>query len=1031
MSNKLFMETGGIAGLTTGDFNVYGSGGIETVQVSGTAFLSIDQNVEVVEFTGAASDYLFSLSGNVVTVTTLDGTPVAEVAVSSVATSLRFADGAADLGIDFAAQAVTLGGAPISSEPGTVDPALDPADASSIAEVDPDRGSVFDLTSGADSFDEDSVSDEESPIEGNVFNAPLAPAFDGTEAIQTLQTFDSIEGTDARDELYADLNGAGADTAATITGVEAYFLEAKDAATLDLSDAEGYEELWNSDSRADLELDNVAETAVIGLDGVRGGTTYTVNYTNSVATDTQNVIAQNVGTPDLATSATTLNVTSEIGDGFGTLNLDVSGPVDMVLAGDAASMETFNISGSGPLTLNSTDLGDLEVFNSVGYTDDLSFDLSGSADLHDVQTGDGNDVITVDGNAARGNLAVDLAGGEDILALDNVTGEGDVSALDFEAGLTGVENIAFLDGVTLVDDAVLDLAGVNDDLGAVWFANGINGGGNQLGLANSPVTALNLIVDNPLNDTTSPDMTDLEIAAGNVTDLDILAESTDSNIDVDQIGGAALETLDLVAGNDAYLDVTSDDTNDVSALQSVSVTAGGDSDVDIDADNADADMSTLAAVQVIAGADADLEMDGFEGEQAFASGTSEFVVNGGFNETFIWGVQNGNANDKQVELVFEDGNNVTLDLPDGDSDQATTVTQIVNALQAAADPRIADVTSTGNAITIEWVDDEATNLIGVNFSQGAPVGTDPTATLSNDIAEVPAVPASGFEGLETVVVDAADEADVNLDEVFGAFTLQVSANGTANADDEVFGSQDTVDVDLSNTGVVSATIDGGSEFDYVRDVDGVVTGLDDIDFTSVSINDDGVENGLAPYGNPNLTTLDVGGAAVDVYLSGDLSSFSTLDLTDATNWFDVDSSGAEFELDGGEFVTYLIGSTASEWGGSTVSGGDSLITMNADGRETVTFTEDTFGTVVLDGFTAGTDPLPTDRIDLSELGFTDQGQLVFEIGDYTDGNGEWAADAGGDDVRIADLDGGIADFAGEIIVTGVDVNDLQSNILYA
>lgn len=1187
MSNNLFMEAGGIAGLTAGNFNVRGSAGIETVQVSGTAFLTIDQNVEIVEFTGAASDYLFSLSGNVVTVRTLDGTAVADISVSDVATSLRFADGGAELGIDFAARAITLGGDPIQSVPGPVTPALDASEASSIADVDPLRGSVFDLTTGADSFDPDSVSDEEASGPGNVYNAPLAPALDGTEVVETLQLFDEIEGSVHEDVLNAQLDGINAPNVPTITDVEVYNLTSLanlfgGGVNLDLSNASGYEELWNIGSRADLTIDNVGEIAAIGLDGVRGNTTYTVNYANADAADIQTVIAQNVGTPGLATSATTLDITSEIGDGFGTLNMIVDGPVDMVLAGDAATMETFNLRGSGPLTLDGTDdFDELETFNSTLYTDGLTLDISGGTVLRDIDTGVGNDEITIAAGTVVAGFSADLGDGDDTLVVQGET-DASINGLNFVGGVSNVETIAFEGPVTLGADATLNLNGVDDALDTVEFEGALTGGANTLTLANR-TGALDVGLGS--------DMNIAGLNAGTLSDLDIIAPDAGS-ITLGNIGGGALEALGLSAGSiDAT--VTSDATNDVSALQSLSADASTAADVTLDASDADADMSSLVSVDVTSNGTADLTMFGVvsgivAAQTAFDAAQNDLtaaqngvtaaqndlaLAEGVRDQALIdQGLAQSDRDDAQADLVaaqaIVDAEQIDVNTAQGVVDAATLAVTAAQSALDTADGALntaqATLTSFGTyldafnfvvslpptptreiyqvsndnigaletyIVAADLTAAQETAILALIPDRQVPADAGPVAfnelaefnsfataantalsnlldiaglttardaaqtdlaakttdlgdantvlateqvALSNaeaardaaqdalniaqnalnvattvagdaqsivDLAEADLRQAeadlrdaedvflaaqdalaaaspegSGFEGLETVVVTADGDVFVDLEDIYGAFSLDVSFGGATGLQDG--------DAVLVDTGVTAITMSGGVGVEYDFDVNGNVIGVRDIEYGTVSLD-------AGTVGNNDLTSITISGAAGDVFLEGSLDSLRTIDVTDVTVAYWIDAEFAEYDLAAGEFVTYLVGGAASDFGGANFGFGDSLITMNADGRETIVFTDDTFGSVVLEGFQDGADPLPADRIDLSQLGFTGDGQLVFETGTYDGGAGEWAAGAG-NDVRITDLAGGVADFEGEIIVTGItSVEDLQSNILYA
>jgi hypothetical protein len=905
-------------------------------------------------------------------------------------------------------------------------------------------GETFTLTIGDDNFTGTDFAD--------VFNALLASAtgsLTGVLGLQTLGDTDVINGGDGQDVLNAVVNGTGlalGDLAApTITDVEEFYLTSRnDAGGLDLFNASGYEQLWMVNSNADLTLDNVRENAALGLDSVTGGNTYYVNYTSSADTTVQNVFANALGTSE-ASGQVRLDIDTAAGSGFGELNLAVSNTVRLDLRDEAADMEVFNITGSGVTELSGEDrFSSLVELDSTGYTGDLTLDVSGSTVLETVATGGGADVVKVnivnlaDGADADtvGDLSVDMGAGNDILNVNklftNTMSDTDMNAVDFTGGVTGVENIAFDDRLDLDGNAVLDLDGVNGDLSTVWFFEGVDGDGFELALANSPVDDL----------TINSDFIDwLDLDTGNVVNLTVNVSDNNGELDLDAVAGGSLESLTLnqTAGETGqiWLDIDSGLNNDVSALQSVDVNAAGNADTSITASNADADMDALTNVNVAAEGDARLNMTGLAGvatvfgvqqvEEIQIDVGGANIGAGFFNATGNFVFNSGDIPGGVVNVPF----NGTQFLSSPDQAVADDVAAVLNSVVGLS----ASAAGFTDTVTVTWDDFGPQNpLAYFPGGSGTTTGTINSvigSTVITGVLPVGVVPGDGFNGLEAVVVDAGEIAEVNLTDVRGEFTLNVTGEGTDGVDNGIFDTETTVNVNLTNTGVTEATISGGTEFDYVI-VAGDVTGLDDIDFTTVSIG--GANDN---FGNPNLVSLTVEGAATDVTLAGDLSSLNTLDLTGASNWFSVNASAAEYAPAAGDYVSYLIGATASEWGGTTATGGDSQITM-AVARETVSFTEEGFGTVVLNSFEAGNDPSSGDRIDLSQLGFTNNGQIAFEVGEYDATSGEWTVGGDESDVRIIDLAGG-SNFDGEIIVTtavggagdGLADDLSQYNMVYA
>jgi hypothetical protein len=829
----------------------------------------------------------------------------------------------------------------------------------------------FNLTTAADAFT-GTDADE-------VFNAPLDLAIDGLVGAQTLQGPDVLEGGEGTDTLNAELNNTGTTQNPTISGIEIYNLTAFSGllggdVTLDLNRATGYQQLWNRDSRVDLDIFNVGEVAILGMDNVRDGAAYNVDYDN-IAVAEQTVVAMMTGSD---TQDAELDIDGVDGV-IGTMNLIVSGGVYLDLDDDAADMQNLNIEGSGMLDLWGEDrFGNLQTLNSQGYTGDLWLNVSGSTVLSSVLTGPGDDTVIVDNNAVDGGLAVDMGEGENILSVNDADGSGDINALDFTGGIQHVQTLELRDDILLTGDATLDLDGFDENLTAVNFDN-LDGDGFVFGFANAPEVLVTNFAEN---------LEDVDLDTGNIVDLTVNVAG--GVADIDSLNGPSLEMLAVnqTSGGQIWLDIASNATHDVSALQMLSVTGAGDADVELDATDADADFDALTTVGVEA-ANAELVMNGAMGTP-FVAGVQQqqsFTVNvtgaGGFpNSTSAGNVAFTSASIPGGVQTIGYGLNGPFFLGfDGDARHDESAADDLAAGISGIAGLSGDDVGLTNQFIVTWDEFGSFDpLVWQPLLSGGTTGTLDSVIdngiITAGVEQVEMVPGEGFDGLETVTVNATNgDADVELMDVYGLFTLDVDAT-------------DDAWVDLTNTNVTSAIVTAGDEAD--------------VDVAGDTI------------GNWSLVDLTVEANTATVDMDDDLASFTTLDVSGVATEVDVDTSGAIFDVDPGAFITYLIGETSDGVDGTA----DVQFTGN-DAREVYDFVGGDIGEVELTDFDWSLDITdPGDRLDLS--GFAaNAGQLVF-----TDN---------GADIIITDLNGGLGDFGGAITIVGATgfADEIASfNIIY-
>lgn len=833
-------------------------------------------------------------------------------------------------------------------------------------------GQDFTLTTAVDTF---------TGGEGNdTFNAQLGVGIDGLAAVQTLQGADVLNGGGGFNELNAELNGTGTTQNPTISNIQVYNLTALTGllgadAELDLGRATGYEQLWNRNSREDLTLWDVGEVAILGMDNVRDGSTYEVNYDN-IAVETQVVVANQSGA---AGNRVELEINGVLGGDITTLDLVVSNGVYLRLDNDAADMDNLIISGSGILDLVGEDEFEfLQTLDSTMYDGDLDLDVSGSDILTSVMTGPGDDRVVVSNAAVDGDLEVDMGAGANTLAITGVVEPVDFDDLDFTGGVVNVQTLEFVDGFGWFgafanETPVLDLDGLAD-LTTINFEGSIDiahDSGNTLQIDTAP--------------------TDLAINfnGGSIfTGLDINGTENLSigGTDVTFIGSASsLQGADLVnVDADVSGDLTLNMSDNLDNLETLAGTAGEDASVNLNSDGTQ--LGALRTVNVT-GANATLNMTGAAGI-AFVAGvnqTQTFAINvtgaGGFpnstsagNVAFTSGdvLPGGVQSFAYATGPFLFGSNADPRHDWGAADDMAAGISGITGLSATSG-------AASNQFTVVW--DEFGSFDPLAYQAGLSGGT--TGSLDSVVQtgftagsdQIEMEEGEGFESVETINVDAVDgDANVNLTDVYGSFVLEVTATEDAN-------------VNLTNTNVTLATVSAGETAN-------VFVGGDTI-------------------GAWSLEVLTVVADEANVTLEGNMEDFTALNVADVTTSLTVDTSGAEFSVGAGQYITYLIGAT-SDNDDSTV---DVDFTGNAI-REVYEFVGGDIGEVVITAFTSGADPMTGDRLDLSQLGVNSSGELIFT----NDGG----------DLVITSL--GDQDFTGSITLVGLagDGADVSSfNIIYA
>jgi hypothetical protein len=456
--------------------------------------------------------------------------------------------------------------------------------------------------------------------------------------LQTLNSFDQIDGGEGNDTLNATLNESGP-TTPVVDDVETLNIRGvANNAELSLGSVTGAEQVWNARSVAGqtLTFSGVQSTDVTF--GVRG----TISTTDIVfadaavagASDTLNLALENAGNATTAAVVTADDATAN-GNILEGLDVAVSGDNNVDLTGVGDAVETLTIAGEG--TLNAAvDATALTALAAGDFASDLELDLSAATSTElDVVTGAGDDTITVAGSliaASNTDISIDLGEGENTLGLSGLNAAATFDAVDFTVGtLAGVDALEISNdgstGITLGAAAELDLAGV--DVTDVTFAEGdaLTLAANTLSFANTQ-TELNVAFESAVTATGGGtlELGDAETA----TLTNAAAVGATYNVTVDGTSGT-LNDVTVNAAADAFYAISGDTTNgsisnlslndtaetgdttisvaltNTVDLTSVNLTGGEASDITVDASSAAFDLTAESVTVNIGniGVDAD------------------------------------------------------------------------------------------------------------------------------------------------------------------------------------------------------------------------------------------------------------------------------------------------------------------------------------------------------------------------------------------------------------------------------------------
>jgi len=302
------------------------------------------------------------------------------------------------------------------------------AEALIVADVVPIPGQTFALTTNADLITGTANDDS---ITGYVGTNPISGILENTA-----QSVDIIDGGEGNDTFSFSLTGAGNDFGGRVANVETVKVTSYSTADYNMANSSGVKSVWNTNSIANMEFQNVGNNVDVVISNVNNAKT-DVQYAATVHTgtgDSQNITVNNV------TNNADVTVT---GANIETVNLIVDTLASRIdLGGTAlAATTTLNITGSVDLNVDDTDgvnaMAALKTVDASKFTGALTGSFINSATNMSLTTGTGDDKVSI-GNLTKDDV-IDLGEGADKLTIVAL----DATAVTVGPVLKNIETIAF------------------------------------------------------------------------------------------------------------------------------------------------------------------------------------------------------------------------------------------------------------------------------------------------------------------------------------------------------------------------------------------------------------------------------------------------------------------------------------------------------------------------------------------------------------------------------------------------------------
>jgi hypothetical protein len=785
------------------------------------------------------------------------------------------------------------------------------------------------------------------------------------------------------------------------------------------------------------------------INGGSGGNTYNVNNTSADFVTTLNGGTGNNVVNVSATGDNTLNINGQGGSDsvnlggsattpkgmtglLGTINVsNATGSTGLFLndsENTAASSPTLNDDaptgtgtftgvGSSTIIFADADLSSLEFDGGSGGNtitiDDTSDDYTTT-----INTGDGNDTVSVDYTGFSGSPTLNIDGDE---GADKVTLGNSSDGMQYFYGTVNVYSNTGSVALTLNDSANHNsTTGTLNDNGTTGTVTGL-GAGATINLTDSDISSLTInesyngdtfTIDNTSDDfTTTVNTSDYDFNVVNVdstgsdSSLVVNTYGYDNTVNVNSSGDSSNVTVNGndYSGNSTYVYGTG-----TGSTLTINGDGGSDNFVTVDATGSGSTVNIHGQ-----GGSSDIVFLG-DNSVGMTELNGTITVDNTSGSTALTLDDYGDTTSRNVTITDTSvtglSSNVTIDYTDGDLDRLTI-----------------DGGSAYNSFTVDSASDHFTTYLNTGSYAGDNVAVNDTDAYSGlnvytgGDSDTVTINYSGYESGVTVRGGGYDGELVNISNTGKYSTVEVLGGGGDNDltnVTEIGNDEYSCAVNIYGQGGSGDAVILGDNSDGMTDLYGTITVTNTGGSTNLTLNDSGDGDGVDSTVTDNqVTGFNDGDVAVD-FTGTDLSSL-TIDGGFGNNFTTVESTDANYGTfingQGGDDTVIISnnGSTSAVLGDVTITnpGGHTALTIDSSqddishnldltgGQTTtvltslspgsITYTTAEIGSLTIDTSSSGTQVMTVDFTNGNPIPTFDQPGLIFNAG----GNQSSAADS--------------------------------------